>query len=233
MLFDLPGHGGVDTGDLARLAVDRTGQHERVVPFLLRLDPGGIECLPVVGDQDRLRSTEDRIAGTGRFGFGPLRPRIQVVDHLRGQFTPQAVLFKYRQAIGKSALVRHRGARRDDVERVPDDVRKDQAHQPRGRGQPGQLSTFHPRDMLADRIGLVDRRAALQQQFRDRLFLLERHPFCRQRHERGSTTRKQAEHQIVLAEGRQEPDDLLRSGHARRVRHGMARFDHLHAPQRR
>ena len=102
-----------------------------------------------------------------------------------------------------------------------------------GRSHSGQLSALDPRDMLANRVDLVDRRSAFQQTACNGLFFSKRHAFGRQRHECGTPTRQQAEYQVVFPKLIEEPDDLLRSLHTGGVGNGMSCFDQLDTPKRR
>ena len=94
------------------------------------------------------------------------------------------------------------------------------------------MAAFDLRNMLADRVDLVNAGAASQQQFCDFLFFVERDGIGGQRQQCGGAAGDQAKHQVVRTGAGGDFGDAPRTFHTALVGHGMAAFMQLNAAQR-
>jgi hypothetical protein len=110
----------------------------------------------------------------GRFGDFTALTLLDAVADGCSHAVANLVAIENRAGGDESGGVGSGGAGTDNVEIVADDVGKQEGFDAGGGGEAGQLPALDARDVLADRVDLVDGGATSQEQASGRLLFLER-----------------------------------------------------------
>src|SRR3989441_59175 len=128
------------------------------------------------------------------------------------------------EGVGEGRGVGSRRSRRDHVERVADDVGEDEREHHGWRRRPRQPAPLEERQMLADRVQLVDGRPGGEQKRGDRLLLFQGHRGRRRRSERRAPTRDQKYDEVAGTGRTGQLEEPRRGGLAATVGYRMARL---------
>ena len=217
----LAGNPGVHEGRLARLALDRVAENERLEAGLARHPRRRLERPLGIRDDLHGAAGKARIARLRGLRLPPLPPRRDGVGN------------RHAVTLGHLAGVRHRRWVRDGRAGgdgrgiVAGNVRKEHRVAPRGMARRGEPTALDPGKVLADRVHLGDVRTAREQRSVDGLLVVERHPGGGRREQRRTTPRDEAEQQVLAPEPCGEREDAFGRLSSRRVGDRMGRLDHL------
>ncbi len=81
----------------------------------------------------------------------------------------------------------------NEIERIPDDIGKDEGKHPCGRGRFGKPAGFNPREVLSHRVELDDIGAALEENAGHHLLVIEGKTFRRSHEKRRTAPRDQTD----------------------------------------
>src|SRR5262245_12470985 len=119
--------------------------------------------------------------GLWRLGDLPARPSLQASANRDRNLVTELILLQNGECVLKRGRIGGGRSRGDDVERIADNVRNDQAPERLAAERLRESAALDARQVLADGVHLVDGRAAGVQQFRHPLLVVERESFCRGR----------------------------------------------------
>ena len=224
MLRRLERAAGHVAGHLARLALDRVAQDERLDAGVPGARRRRLEGVPGPRDQHRLGAGEARIAGLGRL----LGARLEVGAHRRRRY--DFVARQDRAGVGEAGRVRHRGARGDARRVVAGYVGDNQRDHARRRRRRGQAPAFDRGKVLAHAVHLRDVRARPQEQAVDLLLVREGKPRGGQGEQGRAAARDQAQHEVVRRQAAHQRQDAFGGLAPGGVGDRMGRLDHLDPP---
>ena len=220
-LHALAQDGDQHPGRLARLALEARRQDQRAQPLAPRLARGGLDAQAIAAHDARDDPAEEgsRPAWASR-GHSPRAPassrRARAPGHLPEHPPPAQDL----ERVGERRGVGHGGARSDGREVVAHDVGQHQADHARRRRGARQPAALEPREVLAHRVQLVDRRARAQEQ-RGRALPCPSSvmPSAGAGQQGGGSAREQHQQEVVAAQPARERLDLRPRprDHARRA----------------
>ena len=156
---DLVEDGSEHAGHLARLALEAPGQEAGREPEPSRLLDRRVDDEPVVPDHHVRDAGQDRVAGLRRVRHLAARARLEMGPHRRRHPGAEPEAVQHRQGVVVGGGIGRGRPGGDHVERVADHVGQ-QERDDRGRvRRPRQLASLEAREVLPDRVQLVDRRA--------------------------------------------------------------------------
>lgn len=123
---------------------------------------------------------------------------------------------------GACPSVVNRGPRADDAHVVARHVRKGESEDAGGSSQTREPATLQARQPLSHRVHLGDSRAAPEQESRDCLLLCQGDAVYGRRHQGGSASRKEEQHDIAGAGLREELDHVAGRAKAPGIGHRMS-----------
>ena len=214
---------------VARLADDRRLDRDRREAAIDRRVARGVHRVGAAADQVPRRPRQPRIPGLRRLRHVAARAGLEALpDGLRQTREHAAPRDDGQRVLPRRRIGRGR-PRSDDagiVAHGPDDVGERERDDLAARRR-GEAAALHRRQVLADGVQLVDRRAGLEQQLRRRLLVGQRDAVGRRRQQRRRAARQQDEQRFV---GRGVAREVER-GAARRLA-GLGR-DGMAGPHRR
>ena len=205
----------------------------RSVPEPLRRGNRRVGDQRIVADHQVRHAVEDPVARLRRLRDLSPRARLEARPHRGRRAVPHAPALEDLERGRERGRVGRGRSRRDDIERVADDVGEYQRDHGRGPRGPREESALHAREVLTDRVQLRDRGSRRQEETRDLLLFLERDGWRGGGRERRATAGDEEEDEVVRAGARRQIEKAPRRGEAARVGNRVPGFGQPDSPERR
>ena len=213
-------------GHLASLAGHGIAQDHRPDASLLEDLRTRFEAAMGRGDQAIIDPRKERITRFGRLVHLAARTPLEMACNAGGRNDPPARHHLDRLPI--SGGIRGAGPRGDRRHIVAGDIRDHQRADP-GACRLGQSPALDARQMLANQIHVLDRRATGQQLAGQRLEIGHRNACDRQREQARAASRDQYQQEVIAIQGRRIAENRCRRLLASLVGHRMSGLDDIDA----